>query len=84
VEIVRELLTTTDINVNLTNFVGWTALIEAIILRDGGSVQQEIVRLLLEHGANPHLTDKWGVAPVELARGKGYTEIVDILVQYGA
>ncbi|MGW5240117.1 ankyrin repeat domain-containing protein [Monashia sp. NPDC004114] len=84
VEIVRELLTTTDINVNLTNFVGWTALIEAIILRDGGSVQQEIVRLLLEHGANPHLTDKWGVAPIELAREKGYAEIVDILVQYGA
>ncbi|GAB3055880.1 ankyrin repeat domain-containing protein [Intrasporangium mesophilum] len=83
-EIVRELLTTTDINVNLTNFVGWTALIEAIILRDGGSVQQEIVRLLLEHGANPHLTDKWGVAPIELAREKGYAEIVDILVQYGA
>ena len=53
VEIVRELLTTTDINVNLTNFVGWTALIEAIILRDGGPVQQEIITLLLEHGASP-------------------------------
>ncbi len=84
VDIVRELLTTTDINVNLTNFLGWTALIEAIILRDGGPVQQEIVRLLLEHGANPGLTDKWGVTPIELAREKGYTEIVDLLVEYGA
>jgi hypothetical protein len=84
VEIVRELLTTTDINVNLTNFVGWTALIEAIILRDGGPVQQEIITLLLEHGASPHMTDKWGVPPIELAREKGYTEIVEILERHGA
>lgn len=83
-DIVRELLTTTDINVNLTNFVGWTALIEAIILRDGGPVQQEIIRLLLEHGASPHMTDKWGVPPIELAREKGYTEIVDLLTEFGA
>lgn len=83
-DIVRELLTTTDINVNLTNFVGWTALIEAIILRDGGPVQQEIIRLLLEHGADPHLTDQWGVAPIDLAREKGYAEIVGILAEFGA
>lgn len=83
-ELVRELLTTTDINVNLTNLVGWTALIEAIILQDGGPVQQEIIQLLLENGANPHMTDKWGVAPIDLARDKGFTEIVEILARFGA
>lgn len=82
-EIVRELLTTTDINVNLTNGVGWTALIEAIILGDGGPTQQEIVRLLLEHGANPLMTDMWGVTPLALAREKGYAEIADLLVRAG-
>lgn len=50
----------TDINVNHTNFVGWTPLLEAIVLNDGGEKQQEIVKLLLEHGANPHMTDKYG------------------------
>ena len=40
VEIVRELLEKTDINVNHTNFVGWTPLLEAIVLNDGGAKQQ--------------------------------------------
>lgn len=47
VEIVRELLQHTEINVNHTNFVGWTPLLEAIVLNDGGAKQQEIVKLLL-------------------------------------
>ena len=84
VELVRELLTTTDVNVNLTNWVGWTPLLEAIVLNDGGPGQQEIVRLLLEHGANPHLTDKYGKAPRELAEELGYTEIVELLAAAGA
>ncbi len=74
VEIVRELLMRTDINVNHTNFVGWTPLLEAIVLNDGGEKQQEIVKLLLEHGANPHMTDKYGKTPLELAREKGYPQ----------
>ncbi|MGC5325199.1 ankyrin repeat domain-containing protein [Brevibacillus sp. SYSU BS000544] len=84
VEVVRELLTTTDINVNHTNFVGWTPLIEAIILNDGGERQQTIIKLLIEHGANVHMTDEYGVTPLELARRKGYTEIEQILLQAGA
>jgi hypothetical protein len=68
VEIVRELLLRTDINVNHTNFVGWTPFLEAIVLNDGGAKQQEIVKLLLDHGANPHMTDKYGKTPLELAR----------------
>jgi uncharacterized protein len=83
-EVVQELLETTDINVNHTNWVGWTPLIEAIILNDGGPRQQAIVKLLLDYGASPHLTDKYGVSPLELARGKGYSEIADLLVQAGA
>lgn len=84
VEIVRELLTQTDINVNHTNFVGWTPLLEAIVLNDGGAKQQEIVKLLLDHGANPHMTDKYGKKPLELAREKGYREIAELLIQAGA
>ena len=81
-EIVKFLLENTDINVNLTNTVGWTALIEAIILNDGGEKMQRIIRMLLEHGADPRMTDEWGVPPVELARRKGYMEIVAIIEEY--
>lgn len=84
VEIVRELLEKTEINVNHTNFVGWTPLLEAIVLNDGGDKQQQIVKLLLEHGANPHMTDKYGKKPLELAQEKGYTEIATLLVAAGA
>jgi ankyrin repeat protein len=80
VEIVRELLTRTEINVNHTNFLGWTPLLEAIVLNDGGAKQQEIVKLLLDHGANPHMTDKYGKSPLELAREKNYQEIAELLI----
>jgi ankyrin repeat protein len=84
VEIVRELVLHTDMNVNHTNFVGWTPLLEAIVLNDGGAKQQEIVKLLLDHGANPHMTDMWGKTPLFLAREKGYTEIAELLIAAGA
>ncbi len=84
VEIVRELLEKTEMNVNHTNFVGWTPLLEAIVLNDGGDKQQQIVKLLLEHGANPHMTDKYGKKPLELAREKGYLEIAELLIAAGA
>ncbi|MHC5224814.1 ankyrin repeat domain-containing protein [Ignatzschineria sp. LJL83] len=82
-EIVKELLEKTDINFNHTNFVGWTPLLEAIVLNDGGARQQEIIRLLLSHGANPNMTDMYGKTPLFLAKEKGYKEIADLLVAAG-
>ena len=82
-EIVEELLERTDINVNHTNGVGWTALIEAIILNDGGPRQQRIVELLLEHGADPLMTDKYGVTPRELAVRHGHAELAKIIEAAG-
>ncbi|MDW3778428.1 ankyrin repeat domain-containing protein [Kluyvera cryocrescens] len=83
-DIVKELLVRTQINVNHTNFVGWTPLLEAIVLNDGGEAQQTIVALLLEHGASPHMTDKYGKTPLELAREKGFEEIAQLLIAAGA
>lgn len=83
-DIVKALLTQTTINVNHTNFVGWTPLLEAIVLNDGGETQQAIVALLLEHGASPHMTDKYGKTPLELAREKGFEAIAQRLIAAGA
>jgi ankyrin repeat protein len=79
VEVVRYLAEQTDINVNHTNLCGWTPLLEAIILRDGGPVQQEIVRLLLDAGADPTMVDQWGVSPLAHAQEKGFAEIAEML-----
>ena len=84
VEVVRELLTRTDINVNHVNNLGWTALLEAIILSNGDKSHQQIVQLLVDHVADVNLADKDGVTPLQHARERGFTEIERILLQAGA
>jgi uncharacterized protein len=83
VRIVERLLRT-DIEVNHVNNLGWTALLEAIILGDGGRSHTEVVRLLIEAGADVNLADGEGVTPLEHARRRGYEEIVRILQSAGA
>lgn len=75
------LLATTAVNVDHTNNLGWTPLLEAVMLRDGGPDQQEIVRILLEAGADPTLVDPYGESPLEHAERLGFTEIADLLRQ---
>lgn len=79
VEVVRELLTHSDIDVNHINNLHWTALIEAVILGDGGEKHQEIVQLLVDHGADISIGDREGITPLEHALKRGYTEIAEIL-----
>ncbi|MHA2857727.1 ankyrin repeat domain-containing protein [Paenibacillus lautus] len=81
VEIVRELLTWTSVDVNHINNLNWTALLEAVILGDGSENYQRIVKLLLDHGADPELPDGNGVTPLQHARERGYQEIERILME---
>ncbi len=80
VDIVEELLTRTDVDVNHINNLNWTALLEAIILGDGGENHQRIVKLLLDHGADVHLADGEGVTPLQHAKARGYKEIERMLL----
>lgn len=84
VEVVQELLTQTSIDVNHVNRLGWTALLEAIILNDGNERQQETIELLIRHGADVNLADGDGVSPLRHARAKGFKEIEEILIRAGA
>ncbi len=70
----------TDIDVNHVNDLGWTALLEAVILGDGSAPYQEIVRILLDAGADRTIADGDGVTALELARSSGQTEVARILV----
>ncbi|MGP9040225.1 ankyrin repeat domain-containing protein [Cytobacillus kochii] len=79
IEVVKELLTHSDTDVNHINDLHWTALLEAIILSDGGKTHQEIVQLLIDHGADITITDKDGVTPLQHARDRGYQEMIEIL-----
>ena len=69
----------TNIDVNHINNLGWTALLEAVILGDGSSPYERIVRILLDAGADPTIADGDGVTPLQHARANGYETIARIL-----
>ena len=63
----------------IENNLEWTALIEAVILGDGGPDHQAVVRLLVDAGADREIADRDGVTPLVHARSRNYDEIVAIL-----
>lgn len=83
VEVIRELLKTA-IAIDHVNRLGWTALLEAIILGDGSPRHTDVVRLLIAAGANVNLADGGGVTPLAHARQRGQDSIVALLAQAGA
>ena len=66
------------------NNLGWTALIESIVLGDGGARHTDTLRALVEAGANVKLADRSGQTPLALARSRGYGAMVKLLQQAGA
>ncbi len=66
------------------NNLGWTALIEAIVLGDGEERHTAVVKALVEAGADINLADSSGKTPLELARNRSYQNMIDILEQAGA
>ena len=84
VEVVRYLLEETDVDIDHVNRLGWTALLEAIVLGDGGAAHQEVVDLLIEHSADLDVPDSDGVRPLSHARSRGQKEIAAALEAAGA
>ena len=66
------------------NNLQWTALIESIVLGDGGKNHIETLRALIDAGANINIPDGSGSTPLKLARNRGYREMVAILEKSGA
>ena len=66
------------------NNLHWTAVIEAIVLGDGGPRHQATLKALLDAGASVKLTDRQGQTPLQLARARGYKDMVKMLETAGA
>jgi ankyrin repeat protein len=66
------------------NNLGWTALIESIVLGSGGEAHTATLKHLVEAGADVNLADRQGTSPLKMARSRGYTEMVRILEAAGA
>ncbi len=66
------------------NNLHWTALIESIVLGNGGKRHIATLDALVKAGANLALADSSGSTPLTLAKRRGYAEMVAILEKAGA
>ena len=78
-----KLLLTTAIDVDHVNNLGWTCLLEIVILGDGGPRHVEVTKLVLAAGANPNLSDNNGVTALAHARSKGQREVALLIEAAG-
>ncbi|WP_233789352.1 ankyrin repeat domain-containing protein [Sphingobacterium sp. HMA12] len=83
VETVRLLAHTKGFPVDHINRLGWTGLLEAIILGDGSQKYVDIVQILLDANSDKNIADHEGITPVEHARKKGFNKIVALLETKG-
>ena len=82
-EVVRTLIRA-GAPLNHVNNLGWTALIESIVLGDGGARHTETLKALIDAGADVNLADRNGASPLTLARTRRYERMVELLVRAGA
>jgi ankyrin repeat protein len=61
------------------NNLGWTALMEAVVLGDGGPDHVATVQVLLAAGADPTIPDRDGLTPLAHAEARGFVQIAALL-----
>jgi ankyrin repeat protein len=83
VEVV-EMLIAAGAPLDHVNNIKWTALIESIVLGDGGGRHTATLKALVKAGANVNLADGYGRSPLQLAKQSNYREMVEILLAAGA
>ena len=66
------------------NNLHWTAVIESIVLGNGGPRHQATLKALIDAGANLQLADRQGNTPLGLARSRGHTAMAAMLEKAGA
>jgi ankyrin repeat protein len=77
-EVVR-ILITAGAPLDHVNNLGWTAVMESIVLGDGGARHSDALKALLDAGANPNIADRAGLTPLAHARARGYRRMVELL-----
>jgi uncharacterized protein len=69
----------TPIDLDHVNDLGWTAMLEAVVLGDGSAPYVDIVRALLAAGADPSIADGDGVSPLAHAEARGQSAVAELL-----
>ncbi|MFC9894573.1 ankyrin repeat domain-containing protein [Nocardia sp. NPDC127579] len=76
---VREVLRQTDIDIDHINDLGWTALLEAVYYGDGSAVYRDIVRVLVDNGADVGIRDSDGSTAYDHAVRRGFDDIAELV-----
>ena len=79
VDTVTVLANTEGFPIDHLNRLGWTALMEAVVLGDGSTKYQQIIQILKNAGTNIDIPDKDGVTALQHSKSLGFKEIVKIL-----
>jgi uncharacterized protein len=82
VEIVRALIAA-KAPLNHVNNLGWTALLEAVVLGNGSTKYTAVVEALAKAGADVNVPDRHGTTALGHARNRGYSQIARILEKSG-
>jgi len=80
VEVVQRLITA-GAPLDHVNNLHWTAVMEAVVLGDGGDNHQAVLDALLAAGSDRALADREGVTPLRHAEIRGFTELAERLRQ---
>ena len=83
-EVVKLLVNTPNFPKDHINNLGWTALLEAVLLSDGGKLHINIVAALIAGGCDVNIADKNGITSLMHAKKQGYAEMVKLLEKAGA
>lgn len=83
-EVVKILTDVPDYPIDHINHLGWTALLEAIILSEKGETQVSIIKTLIEAGSDVNIADKNGITPLRHAKDRSMEKIVQMLLKADA
>lgn len=78
-EVVKLLANTEGFPIDHVNRLGWTALMEAVVLGDGSSTYVEVVQALVDAGCDIHIPDKDGITALQHTKRMGFAEIANVL-----
>ena len=80
VEIVKRLIAASA-PLDHVNNLHWTAVMESVVLGDGGDDHQAVLDALLTAGADRMLADREGITPLQHAENRGFTDMAARLRQ---
>ena len=78
-ETVKLLAFTKNFPIDHVNRLGWTALMETVVLGDGSNKYLEITKTLIAAGCNVNIPDKDGVTALQHARKRNFKAIAEVL-----